>query len=146
MQTPIATVLANRPREVLTVEPGMAAQDAVQLMVDKRNEALLVLEDHKLVGIMTERDCARRIWLPGKDARRMGVAEVMTSPVVFVSPRHTVADGLRILSDRGFSHLPVLDEDRIIGMVELADLVYGIVHEKKQTIGHLEAYITGRYG
>lgn len=145
MQTPIRTVLANRPREVLMVDPTMSAQHAVQLMVEKRNEALLVVDAGRLVGIMTERDCARRIWLPGKDARRMSVADVMTSPVVFVSPRHTVADGMRILSDHGFTHLPVLEDDKIVGMVELADLVYGIVHEKKQTIGYLEAYITGRY-
>lgn len=145
LQTTIKHVLGSRPSQAWTVAPSTLVREAVELMADNRLEALLVLEDRKLVGILTERDCARRVWLPGKDPRTVRVAEVMTTPVVFVSERHCVRDCMNILSERGFAHLPVLDGDRVVDLVSIEDLVGSIVAEQGRTINHLEEYITGRY-
>jgi CBS domain-containing protein len=114
-------------------------------MADKRIEALLVLSDGKLVGILTERDCARRVTLDGKNPKSVRISAVMTSPVVFVTGGHTVGDCMKILAEKGFAHLPVLDGDTVVGIVSMGDLVSSIVREHGDTISQLEGYISGRY-
>jgi CBS domain-containing protein len=145
MLTRIETVLSRKGRDVWSVAPDATVHDAIRMMADKRVEALLVLVEGNLVGILTERDCARRVTLDGKDPRGVRVSEVMTSPAVFVSPGHTVGDCMKILSERGFAHLPVLEGRTVVGVVSMGDLVNSIIHEKDHAIGHLEAYISGRY-
>jgi CBS domain-containing protein len=146
LQTKVDTLLTRKGRDVWSVRPEATVHEAVQLMADRRIEALVVLSgDDQLVGILTERDCARRVTLHGKDSRAVQVGDVMTSPVVFVTGGHSVGDCMKILSERGFAHLPVLDGDRLVGVVSMGDLVNSIVREQDQAISHLEGYITGRY-
>lgn len=145
MQTTIKTVLNRKGRDVWSVAPSVLVHAAVQMMVDKRIEALLVLVDDRLVGILTERDCARRVSLAGRNPHMVAVSEVMTSPVVFVTEQHTVEDCMRILSEHGFAHLPVLEGDRVVGVVSASDLIKSLLHDRDHTITHLEGYITGRY-
>lgn len=145
MRTSIETVLNQKGRQVWSVAPDTPVRDAILLMTEKRVEALLVLADGKLAGILTERDCARRVTLAGKDPQSVRTRDVMTSPVVFVSKTHTVGDCLAILSKAGFAHLPVLEGDHVDGIVSMGDLVNSIVREQDQTLSHLEGYITGRY-
>ena len=119
--------------------------EAVHTMADRRVEALPILSDAKLVGILTERDCARRVTLQARDPKSVRTSDVMTSPVVFVTGGHTVGDCMKILAERGFAHLPVLDGDTVIGIVSMGDLVSSMVREHGDTISHLEGYISGRY-
>lgn len=146
MLTTIDAVLARKGRDVASVPPGATVHEAIQLMAEKRIEALLVLsEDRSLVGILTERDCARRVTLDGRDPATVRVQAVMTSPVVFVTGSHTIGDGMKILSDQGFAHLPVLDGERLAGIVSMGDLVSAMLREQGHTISHLEGYISGKY-
>lgn len=145
MQTTIETVLNRKGRDVWSVAPSVLVHAAVQMMVDKRIEALLVIDDGALVGVLTERDCARRVSLAGRNPRSVAVSEVMTSPVVFVTEQHTVEDCMKILSERGFAHLPVLEGDSVVGVVSATDLIKSLLHDRDHTITHLEGYITAKY-
>lgn len=145
MQTTIKTVLNRKGRDVWSVAPSVLVHAAVQMMFDKRIEALLVLADGKLVGMLTERDCARRVSLAGRNAHMVAVSEVMTSPVVFVTEQHTVEDCMKILSAHGFAHLPVVEGDHVVGVVAASDLIKSLLHDRDRTITHLEGYITGKY-
>lgn len=145
MLTKIDSVLNVKGRDVWSVSPDSTVHDALQLMAEKRIETCLILAEGKLVGMLTERDCARRVMLLGKNPRDVRVRDVMTTPVVFVTPTHTVADCMKILTDRGFAHLPVLVGETVVGVVSMGDLVNKIVRDQGDTITHLEAYITGKY-
>ena len=145
MLTKIDAVLQHKGRTVWSVPTEATVHDAVELMAAKRIEALLVLSGDKLVGILTERDCARRVTLKGADARSVPVTDVMTSPVVFVEPSQTVGDCLKILSGRGIAHLPVLSGGAVVGIVSMGDLVNAIIRDQHHTIGHFEGYFTGKY-
>ena len=145
MLTKIDTLLHHKGRNVWSLPPTATVHEAVHTMADKRIEALLILSDGKLVGILTERDCARRVTLQAREPKSVRVSDVMTSPVVFVTGDHTVGDCMKILAERGFAHLPVLDGDTVIGIVSMGDLVSSMVREHGDTISHLEGYITGRY-
>lgn len=145
MLTKVATVLDRKGRDVWSVPSTATVHDAIRQMAEKRVEALLVFADKSLAGILTERDCARRVTLDGKDPRSVLVTEVMTSPVVFVTEGHTVGDCMKILTERGFAHLPVLEGEVVRGIVSMGDLVSTIVREQEGAISHLEGYITGQY-
>lgn len=145
MLTRIAAVLNRKGRDVYWVPPDATVHEAIHTMAEKRIEALLVVDGGRLVGILTERDCARRVTLHGKDPKTVRASEAMTSPVVFVTEDHTIGDCMQILSEKGFAHLPVLKGDAIVGVVSMGDLVSSLLHEKEHTISHLEGYITGRY-
>ena len=145
MLTTISAVLDRKGRHVWSVPPSGTVHDAVRQMVERRIEALPVTVDGRLVGMLTERDCARRVTLSGKSLKDVLVGDVMTSPVVFVSESHTVGDCLRILTEKGFAHLPVVEGDSVVGLISMGDLVTTLVNEQEHTISHLEGYITGRY-
>jgi CBS domain-containing protein len=146
MLTTIDAVLTRKGRDVASVSPDATVHEAIHVMAAKRIEALLVLsEDNSLVGILTERDCARRVTLDGGDPATVRVHQVMTSPVVFVTGAHTVGDCMKILSDKGFAHLPVFDGEQLAGIVSMGDLVSAVLREQDHTISHLEGYISGKY-
>ncbi len=145
MQTKIASVLKEKGYDVWWVPPDARVYDAMHLMAEKRVEALPVLEASRLVGIVADRDCTRRVALQGADPKQVQVRSIMTSPVIFVSPDHTVGDCMRIVTDSRVPHLPVVENDKVIGVISIGDLVKTMVEEQDRTIKHLEGYITGRY-
>jgi CBS domain-containing protein len=139
----ISEILSQKSPQVWTVSPDTMVFDAIQLMADKNIGALVVTEHGKLVGIMSERDYTRKIALKGKSSKQTPVREIISGKVVSVSPAHTVEDCMRLMTDHRVRHLPVLDGDRILGIVSIGDLVNWIISAQTTTIHQLQTYITG---
>jgi predicted transcriptional regulator len=141
----IVSILNNKDDHIWSVGPDETVYDAIALMADKRIGALLVVSERKLIGIISERDYARKIILRGRSSRDTPVREIMTSSLITVTPDHTVDECMRLVTEHRIRHLPVLDNDRLVGLISIGDLVNSIIEAQAQTINHLHSYITGGY-
>ncbi len=141
--TAISDILAHKGSSAWSVSPEATVLEAIQMMADKNVGALLVTENDRLVGIISERDYTRKVVLKGKASRTTAVKEILSSHVVHVTPAHTVQECLRLMTDHHFRHLPVLEGDRIAGIVSIGDLVNWIISAQTSTISQLQTYITG---
>jgi CBS domain-containing protein len=142
----IALVLKSKDEgKVLTIRPEQTVYDALEVMAKHNVGALLVLAGGQVVGILSERDYARKGVLLGLSSRDSHVHQIMTSPVVFVSPQHTVDECMNIMTQHHFRHLPVLQDDAVVGVVSIGDLVKWVISGQAQTIQELQGYITGAY-
>ena len=141
----ISAILERKGREIWSVTPESTVFDAIRLMASKNVGALLVIERDKLVGIISERDYTRKVILKGRSSRETAVSEIMSRPVISVSPQRSVADCLRLMTENRVRHLPALEGGRVVGIVSIGDLVKWIIQAQSVTIDQLEGYITGQY-
>jgi CBS domain-containing protein len=142
--TSVAQVLKSKPnREVFTIDAADSVYDAIKLMADKEIGALIVTEAGKIAGIVTERDYARKIVLMDRSSKTTPIRDIMSKAVRFVRPDQTTDECMALMTERRMRHLPVLEQDELIGMVSIGDLVKNIIAEQQFTIQQLEQYIHG---
>ncbi|MBX7212086.1 MAG: CBS domain-containing protein [Verrucomicrobiaceae bacterium] len=143
--TPARTLLNHKERHVWTIGPEATVYEAIHLMAGKNVGALPVLDEGKLVGIISERDYMSKVMLRGRSSRETHVREIMTRDVASVGPDQGISECMSIVTERRVRHLPVIEDGRLIGIVSIGDLVKWIIATQKMTIEQLEKYITGGY-
>jgi CBS domain-containing protein len=139
----IRPILKKKSGNLYSVAPTDSVEKAIALMAEKQIGAVLVIEQGRLVGIVSERDYARKVFLKGRSSPNTMVKEIMSSPVITVTPDHTVGDCMSLITDNRIRHLPVKDQDKLTGMISIGDLVNAMLDSQRETIRHLEAYIAG---
>jgi CBS domain-containing protein len=141
--TRIQTLLRNKPATLWSVSPTDSVYVALEKMAEKSVGALPVMDGSRLVGMFSERDYARKVVLEGRSSRETTVAEIMSTPVLTITPEHTIGECMEIVTNQRIRHLPVLDKDQVVGIISIGDLVNFVITEQQATIEHLHAYITG---
>lgn len=139
----VKDILRDKGYEVWSITPDATVYDALKFMADKNVGALLVLDGQAVVGMVSERDYARKVILHGRSSREIPVREIMTSKVYYVHPEQNIQECMALMTDKRVRHLPVLENDRLVGVISIGDVVKAIIAEHESTIKHLEDYITG---
>ena len=143
----IASILRSKPdQKVHAIAPSATMREALETMALHDIGALLVMEDDQIVGIVTERDYARKCVLLGRESRDTAVRELMSWPVLYVGPDEVNENCMALLTGHRVRHLPVLDNGKLVGILSMRDLVKGIISEQKFVIEQLQHYITGGHG
>jgi CBS domain-containing protein len=137
----VRDILESKGSVVFAVQPSTIVYSAIELMCQKNIGGLLIVEHDKLVGIFTERDYARKLILKGKSSKDTPISELMTKDPFTVNPENSIEDCMNLMTDKHIRHLPVVDRDKLIGMISIGDVVKTIIHEQKGIIEHLESYI-----
>lgn len=141
----VRLVLKLKGHNVWHVAPEACVYDAIELMAEKHVGALVVVKDGGLVGVVSERDYARKVILQGKSSKQTPVSAIMSSPAIFLAPEQTVEDAMRIMTDNRIRHLPVVENGTILGVLSIGDLVRWMISAQQQTISQLHNYITSQY-
>ncbi len=136
-------LLARKGKEVWSVDVDEPVLEAIQIMADKHVGALPVTRDGELVGVISERDYARKVILLGRSSAETPVWQIMSSPALTVTPEDDVQNCMQIMTDRRIRHLPVVAEGRMVGMISIGDLVRAVIEEQQETIQQLERFISG---
>jgi len=136
-------LLDSKGHDVISVAPDLSVFDAIKLMADRLVGSLLVMNDEELRGIVTERDYARKVIIKGRSSETTSVSEIMSTEVLTTSSSQTVNQCMEMMTERRIRHLPVIEDDRVIGMISIGDLVQAIIADQQEEIEQLESYISG---
>jgi len=136
-------LLDGKGRDIVSVVPDSTVLEAIILMADKAIGSLVVMVDDELLGIVTERDYARKVIIKGRSSKTTRVSEIMTTGVFTTSSAESVNDCMSLMTEKRIRHLPVLEDNRVIGMISIGDLVQAIISDQKEEIEQLENYISG---
>jgi CBS domain-containing protein len=139
----VASLLKEKGNTVWSISPDRSVYEAIEQMADKHAGALLVIADSALLGIISERDYARKVILLGRSSKNTPVQEIMTSTLVCVTPAHTLDECMALMTTHRIRHLPVMQDQQVIGVVSIGDVVKWIISAQEATIRHLEHYISG---
>ena len=138
----VRNILHSKGNKIFFVTPDTIVYNALEMMYEKNVSALLVMENDKPVGIFTERDYARKVVLKGKFSRETLIRKIMTRDLLTISPDSTIEDAMQLMTDKFIRHLPVVEENKLIGVVSIGDVVKYLIEEQKFIILNLENYIT----
>ena len=139
----VRDILRSKGHDVWSIGCDVTVYDALKLMADKNIGAVLVMDAGRLAGILSERDYARKVILHGKTAEETSVGEIMTQRVVYVRPEQKTEECMALMTDKRVRHLPVLEDDKVIGVISIGDVVKAIISQQEFIIEQLEQYITG---
>jgi len=142
----VREILLNKGNQVWTVSPDTTVFTALQLMSEKNTGALLVMKDDKVVGIMSERDYARKVVLLGKFSKDILVQEIMSSTIFYVEPSFSTEECMALMINKRVRHLPVIEKEKLEGIISIGDVVKAVIDEKEFLISQLEHYIKGERG
>jgi CBS domain-containing protein len=140
----IGALLHHKGSKVWTISDKATVYEAIELLAEKNIGALPVMEGDSLVGIFSERDYTRKVALEGKSSRTTPVREVLSTPVVAVTSHHTIEEAMRLMTDKHIRHLPVVDGEKMVGLVSIGDMVNWIISAQSATIDQMESYLAGR--
>ena len=141
----VRNILQSKGHAIFSVDSNTFVYRAIELMCEKNIGGLLIVDDGKLCGIFTERDYARKLILKGKSSKDTPIRDLMTAHLITVTPDSSIEDCMRIMSGKKIRHLPVLENDKLVGLISIGDVVRFVIDEQKSIIEHLEHYITGRH-
>lgn len=141
----LSAILRRKAPGVYALAPKASVYEAIEMMADKRVGALLVMSGDELVGVISERDYARKVILKGRSSKDTRVEEIMSSPVVFVGPHDRVDECMQIMTERRIRHLPVVEQGKVLAMISIGDLVKWIISSQEHALNQLENYIEGKY-
>ncbi len=139
----VKEILATKGDDIWAVGPEQTVYDAIHLLAEKKIGALAVTDSGRLVGIISERDYARQIILKGRSSENTLVRDIMSSDVVTATPTEEIQACMKLMTDKRIRHLPIMVDDKLVGMISIGDLVRAIIAEQQSTIGDLEKYISG---
>jgi CBS domain-containing protein len=139
------SILNQKGRNIWSIHPNSTVFEAVKLMAQKNVGALLVMDGERLVGMFTERDYSRKVVLRGKSSRDTAVKEIISTPVITVKPDDSVEDCMRLMSERRIRHLPVMENERVVGVLSIGDLVNWTISAQNMVLNQMEDYIAGKY-
>jgi len=145
LDEPVRSLLRQKISAIWSITPDATVYQAIELMSDKRIGCLLVMVGGRLAGIVSERDYARKVILMGRSSQHTQVREIMSKPVMFVTPDQTLDEAMRLMTTRRIRHLPVMEGEDVIGLVSIGDLVNWMINSQQHTIRNLKSYITGDY-
>ena len=138
MQTTIRHILEVKGHDLWSIGPNASVFDALRMMSDKDIGALIVMENDQMVGILSERDYARKVVLLGKTSRETTVNEIMSKKVFTIHPDQTVEEAMELMNSKHIRHLPVLDDSRVLGIISIGDVVKAIIYKQREAIKDLE--------